>query len=283
MRHVYECPTRWADLDMLGHVNNVVYVDYLQEARVDMMRTLFADRRGDLTEGVVVVAHAVTYLTPLTFGRHSVTVECWVTEVRAATFTLGYEVLHTDADGNRTVYVRATTTLTPYVFADERPRRITVEEKALLADYLEPGDAGRRPAIEVVDRDRAHHFPLHVRFSDVDAYRHVNNVKYFEFLQESRIRMIGDLVDREALAFPGLVVAQTDVEYRAPVLMRAEPYDLFSEIVRVGGRSMTVESEIADGATTLARGRVVVVFFDPRAGHSVEPSDEVRAALTSSR
>ncbi len=132
MRHVYECPTRWADLDMLGHVNNVVYVDYLQEARVDMMRTLFADRRGDLTEGVVVVAHAVTYLTPLTFGRHSVTVECWVTEVRAATFTLGYEVLHTDDEGNRTVYVRATTTLTPYVFADERPRRIAAEEKALL-------------------------------------------------------------------------------------------------------------------------------------------------------
>ena len=30
---------RWADLDLLGHVNNVVYVDYLQEARVDMMRS----------------------------------------------------------------------------------------------------------------------------------------------------------------------------------------------------------------------------------------------------
>ena len=30
---------RWADMDLLGHVNNVVYVDYLQEARVDMLRT----------------------------------------------------------------------------------------------------------------------------------------------------------------------------------------------------------------------------------------------------
>lgn len=268
---------------MLGHVNNVVYVDYLQEARVDMMRTLFAHRRGDLTEGVVVVRHAVTYLTPLMFGRPTVTVECWVSEVRAATFTLTYEVLHTAEDGTRTVYVRATTTLTPYVFADERPRRITAEEKERLATYLEPPDVGaplRAPAIAEVQREGAHHFPLHVRFSDVDAYRHVNNVKYFEFLQESRIRMVGDLVDRQQLNFPGLVVAQTDVEYRAPILMRAEPYDLYSEIVRVGGRSMTVESEIADGDITLARGRVVVVFFDPKAGHSVEPSPEVRAALT---
>jgi len=37
MRHVYECPMRWADMDMLGHVNNVTYVDYLQEARIDML------------------------------------------------------------------------------------------------------------------------------------------------------------------------------------------------------------------------------------------------------
>ena len=41
---------RWADLDQLGHVNNVVYVDYLQEARVDMFRA-HGRRPGDLAEG----------------------------------------------------------------------------------------------------------------------------------------------------------------------------------------------------------------------------------------
>ena len=38
VRHRYECPMRWADMDLLGHVNNVTYVDYLQEARVDLLR-----------------------------------------------------------------------------------------------------------------------------------------------------------------------------------------------------------------------------------------------------
>ena len=58
---------RWADLDLLGHVNNVVYVDYLQEARVDMFRVSASDDRADdLAEGVVVVRHEVTYLRPLT-------------------------------------------------------------------------------------------------------------------------------------------------------------------------------------------------------------------------
>ena len=66
VRHVFECPMRWADLDLLGHVNNAVYVDYLQEARVDMLRVHARDRRADdLAEGVVVVRHEVQYVAPL--------------------------------------------------------------------------------------------------------------------------------------------------------------------------------------------------------------------------
>ena len=45
-RHIYLCPMRWADMDSLGHVNNVTYVDYLQEARVDMLRVHAPATRG---------------------------------------------------------------------------------------------------------------------------------------------------------------------------------------------------------------------------------------------
>src|SRR3954462_6229186 len=129
---------RWADLDQLGHVNNVVYVDYLQEARVDMLR---AHGRGPraLADGLVVVRHEVTYLKPLTYDFRPVSIECWVTDIRAATFTLAYEVFHDlpDDEGRR-VYLRATTVLTPYVFAAERPRRLNPVEKETIATFLEP-------------------------------------------------------------------------------------------------------------------------------------------------
>ena len=125
MRHLYRCPLRWADLDLLGHVNNVTYVDYLQEARVDMFRTHSpGSRADDLAEGVVVVRHEVTYVSSLTFGSDPVSIECWVTEIRAASFTMAYEVFDEDAAGERTIYLRARTVLTPYVFATERPRRL---------------------------------------------------------------------------------------------------------------------------------------------------------------
>ncbi len=136
MRHVYECPLRWADMDALGHVNNVRYVDYLQEARADMLRVHTGATAGeDLTEGVVVVRHDLEFLTPLVFRAAPVRIETWATQVGAASFTLAYEVLDLCADGRRTVYTRATTRLSPYVFASERPRRLTETEREVLAAF----------------------------------------------------------------------------------------------------------------------------------------------------
>jgi acyl-CoA thioester hydrolase len=270
---------RWADLDLLGHVNNVVYVDYLQEARVDMMRTHAPDSRAeDLAEGVVVVRHQVTYLAPLTFRFEPVSIECWITDVRAATFTMAYEVFDETDDG-RTVYLRATTVLTPYVFAQERPRRLRPEEKEALGRFLEPEGAARPRWSEPREVEHGH-FPVHVRFSDVDVYGHVNNVKYFEYLQEARIPFLARLSEDVGTdADPGFVVAQIDVDYRLPILFRQAPYDCQSWISDVGSRSFTVEAVIRDGDDVLSRARVVLVFFDKDTQRSTEPPPAVREIL----
>ncbi len=265
MRHVYDCPVRWADLDMLGHVNNVTYVDYLQEARIDMLLTHAPDARAvDLAEGVVVVRHEVRFVAPLTFRLHPVKIECWVTEVRAATFTMAYEVFDETPDGGRTVYLQAKTLLTPYVFAEERPRRITADERSTLERFR-----GEDPLPTVRERSEPRHldgghYPLRVRFSDVDIYGHVNNVKYFEYFQEARIVYLLH-VRRAALDAAGelpTVIAQMDVDYRVPILFRPEPYDVHSWVSNVGRSSFVVESEIRDGQTLLSRARVVAVTFD---------------------
>jgi acyl-CoA thioester hydrolase len=282
---------RWADLDMLGHVNNVTYVDYLQEARVDMLRTHGSrpHTHGDpdgLAEGVVVVRHEVTYLRPLLFTFEPVLIECWVTEVRAASFTIAYEIYRESRSrpGERNVFVRATTVLTPYVFATERPRRITPEERTRLQRFLEL-DATGTPAParpEPVAPSEVGHFPVHVRFSDVDVYGHVNNVKYFEYFQEARLlyltsRLWGEVSQDVPRAH--IVVAQTDVDYRRPILFRPEPYDCWSRIERVGTRSLTLQSEIRDAEELLARARVTIVFVDPETGRSTEPPEAYRQPL----
>ncbi|MFC6288268.1 acyl-CoA thioesterase [Nocardioides sp. GCM10027113] len=281
MRHVYECPMRWADLDLLGHVNNVVYVDYLQEARVDMLRTHGpAAQTGELAEGVVVVRHEVHYRAPLAFRFRPVLIECWVTEIRAASFTLAYEVFQED-DGERTVFLQASTVLTPYVFATERPRRLRPEERAALEGFLEPVPAAPRSAPPTIARTGLAHYPVHVRFSDVDVYGHVNNVKYFEYIQEARIVLFARLWRDvpPGTPEPAMVVAQVDVDYRVPILFRPEPYDAWSAITHVGDRSMIVETEICDGDTVLSRARVAVVFWDQATERPTAPPEAYREQL----
>ncbi len=142
MRHVYYCPLRWADMDPLGHVNNVTYVDYLQEARVDMLDVHAPVTGGEaLAEGVVVVRHEVEFVAPLQFRREPVRIETWVGAIKAASFTMRYEILDQTDDGDRHVYTRASTVLTPFVFATERPRRIRAEERAVLEQFLEKENA----------------------------------------------------------------------------------------------------------------------------------------------
>jgi len=243
------------------------------------MRDPSGGQYGDgLAEGVVVVRHEVTYQAPLTFRFRPVSIECWVTEIRAASFTMAYEIFDETPEG-RVVHLRATTVLTPYVFSTERPRRLSPEEKDTLAAFLEEPlpKSAKIPPIEPWEPG---HFPLHVRFSDVDVYGHVNNVKYFEYFQEARI----PLLERLGRSLPGagdyhVVVAQTDVDYKVPILFRLEPYDVYSRITHVGSKSFTIESEIRDGETLLSRARVVLVFFESATQRSVEPPAAYREAM----
>ncbi len=132
-RHVYQCPLRWGDMDALGHVNNSRYVDYLQDARVDLLfraSGLSGESQEDSDSGLLVARHDVTYKAPLLFREAPVRIELWVSEIRAAWFSVDYEIL--DLEPERTVYVEARTKLVPFNFQANCPRRISETERATL-------------------------------------------------------------------------------------------------------------------------------------------------------
>ncbi|MEU1013362.1 acyl-CoA thioesterase [Streptomyces sp. NPDC088810] len=131
MRHLYRCPLRWSDMDAYGHVNNAVFVRYLEEARIDF---LFRPEK-DFKQGSVVARHEIDYKRQLVHRHHPVDIELWVTEIRAASFTIAYEVKDEDL-----VYVRASTVIVPFDFEAQRPRRITAEERAFLEEYRDGAD-----------------------------------------------------------------------------------------------------------------------------------------------
>ncbi|HCD6625393.1 TPA: acyl-CoA thioesterase [Pseudomonas aeruginosa] len=62
--HTAHIPVRWGDMDSYGHVNNTLYFQYLEEARVAWFETLGIDLEG-AAEGPVVLQSLHTYLKPV--------------------------------------------------------------------------------------------------------------------------------------------------------------------------------------------------------------------------
>ena len=225
--------------------------------------------------------HEVEYVHPLVFRMEPVNVEVWVSEVRAATFTLAHEVFDETPEGRR-VYLRARSVLTPYVFDAERPRRLRPEEREVLERFLEPA-APLSPTVDLGETlGERHTYDCAVRFSDVDAYRHVNNVKYFEYFQEARIAMITamrGLPDEGSGDGLGVVVAQIDVDYRSPMFFREEPYVVETWVSRVGRSSFVIDGCVRDGERTLSAARAVMVAFDAETQRSRTLTDAQRQRL----
>jgi acyl-CoA thioester hydrolase len=118
-------------MDAYGHVNNVVFLRYLEEARIDF---LFRPDK-EFKQGSVVARHEIDYKRQLVHRHAPVDIELWVTQIRAASFTIAYEV----KDGDQ-IYVRASTVIVPFDFEAQRPRRITAEEREFLEEYRDEAE-----------------------------------------------------------------------------------------------------------------------------------------------
>lgn len=125
-----------------------------------------------------------------------------------------------------------------------------------------------------------HRYDCHVRFSDVDVYGHVNNVKYFEYYQEARLAFLGSLGRNPQQPPSGLVVARIDVDYRRPIMFRAEPYLVETWVTRVGNSSFGLSCEIRDGDDLYSRAQATMVSFDLQGQQSCPLTEEDRARLT---
>lgn len=129
---------RWSDLDAYAHVNNVTWLEYLQEARVDML-FVHAPARGaeGLAEGVLVVRAEIDYKRAMLFRQDPYPIEMWVSRIGGASFTISYEIADPDdGHGKRLLYGRASTVLAPVDLDTGRPRRLTDIERDVLSRFL---------------------------------------------------------------------------------------------------------------------------------------------------
>ena len=261
---------RWGDMDAQGHVNNAAYLDYLQEARVAFLLSGSPVLHHLLDAGVLVVNHQLEYLKPVAFSDRPLTTNLWVDALGGSRFSIGYEI----SDGTD-LAARARTGVVPFDLISNRLRRLTREERELLGEAYAPAQP-LRPVPKVALGENHHRYPLTVRWSDVDSYGHVNNVKYYDYIQEARISLVNDTVGWEPEAV--WMVVRQDLEYLKPIDFRIQPYEVGTAVAAIGSRSFTLTAEICDPTSGMAyaTARTVVVGVSPLTGDQRSALDRWR-------
>jgi acyl-CoA thioester hydrolase len=103
---------------------------------------------------------------------------------------------------------------------------------------------------------------IEVRFSDLDAYNHVNNATYFTYLETARTKIFQELFRDLSSKGILLILVRAECHYKSPIQL----YDhvvVTLWIATTGKSSFEIEYEVHDGkGKTYATARTTMVCFD---------------------
>lgn len=132
-----------------------------------------------------------------------------------------------------------------------------------------------------------HHCAL--RWSDMDAYGHVNNARFLTLYEEARVELF--FIGARQLGLTsfedGIVISRHEIDYLRPVdygtgpggEVRAPKVRIEMWVEEIRPSRFTIAYELYDGETITSRARSVCVPFDLDVQRPRRISDEERAFL----
>jgi acyl-CoA thioester hydrolase len=130
LRHVVRIPIRWRDIDAYQHVNNAVYLNYLEEARDGLVSDLFGEKAA---WDFVLVHVEIDFRSEITLDDGAVDVSCEVASIGRASVRTREEIRKTDGE----LAAEAGSVIVPRDPATGRARPLTEQERAVLQPAIE--------------------------------------------------------------------------------------------------------------------------------------------------
>jgi acyl-CoA thioester hydrolase len=124
-----------------------------------------------------------------------------------------------------------------------------------------------------------HEKRVEIRWSDVDAYMHVNNAVYASYLEECRDEWVGLALDGVSDTWD-FVLARVAIDFRRELRLEDDEVIVSCSLVRIGNSSATLREQIRTVEGELsAESEAVLVARDRETGRSRPLTDAERAAL----
>jgi acyl-CoA thioester hydrolase len=125
-----DLPVQFRDIDVMGHVNNATYFQYMETGRVEFARKLGQVREG--FRGSFIVASARCEFKKPIRDERRVTVSVWVSRIGDRSWNFDYSI-----HGPRRVeYAVGRTTQVAYDYKTRATVRISPKLKRELANYV---------------------------------------------------------------------------------------------------------------------------------------------------
>lgn len=124
---------------------------------------------------------------------------------------------------------------------------------------------------------------VEIRWSDLDAFQHVNNAIYLTYFEQGRIKYFRDLAIPWNWRETGAILAHAEVDYLVPLHFNDTAW-IYVRCSRLGEKSMDFEYVIAveqkDGTLIVATtGKTTLVAYSYEKGLSVKLPSEARKAI----
>jgi acyl-CoA thioester hydrolase len=103
-----------------------------------------------------------------------------------------------------------------------------------------------------------------MRWSDMDAYQHINNVAFLGYFEMARVSLFFEhpTHDEKTGLRRGLVVASHEIAYKRSVVYDADPLDIQIWVSGIRAAAFTCHYEVFDHGKLAVTGSTLLVPFD---------------------
>jgi len=131
-------------------------------------------------------------------------------------------------------------------------------------------------------REYRYHHMIEVRYGDLDPQGHVNNAKFFTYVEQARISYVIHLGLWEGKSFfdIGFILAEARLTFNSAIHFGQKP-QVNVRVSRMGKKSLTMEYLLLDAESgeKFASGESILVTYDYRSQTTIPIPDRWRKVI----
>jgi acyl-CoA thioester hydrolase len=283
--HTRAFRVRYHECDAYGHVNNVNYLRYMQEAAFDASASAGYDfgRYAAMNRWWLVRQTEVEYRQPARYGD-TIEVATWVMDFQRVRSRRRYE-LRSARSGQMVA-----TGVTDWVFADATTGRPVPVPEEMVAAFFPEGYSGEPPPRQRFPSPPSAPPGLfrarrRVAWSDIDSAQRVNNTTYMTYVEDCGMRVLaahGWSVPRMSAEGFGMVLRRHLIEHLQAAVLddELEISTWVTEVRRASATRHYAITRLSDGAL-VARVNTEAAWVDLATGRPIRIPERFLADFAS--